>query len=53
MEEEMELQTIERILKERDLKKLYIELLKDGKVDKVIALLQRDVDTINESIQNK
>ena len=49
----MELATIERLLKERDMKELYIELLKSGNVDKVIELLQRDVDTINESIKSK
>ena len=51
--EEMELATIERLLKERDNKEFYIELLKAGNIDKVIELLQRDVDTINESIQAK
>lgn len=49
----MELATIERLLKERDAKEFYIELLKAGNVEKVIELLQRDVDTINESIKNK
>ena len=49
----MELATIERLLKERDAKEFYIELLKNGNVDKVIKLLKRDVDTINESIQSK
>ena len=49
----VELATIERLLKERDTKELYIELLKAGNTEKVIELLQRDVDTINESIKNK
>lgn len=49
----MELSTIERLLKERDTKELYIELLKLGQIQKVIDLLQRDVDTINESIKAK
>ncbi len=48
---DMELATIERLLKERDTKELYIELLKAGNAEKVIELLQRDVDTINESYQ--
>lgn len=51
--DEMELATIERLLKERDMKELYIELLKTGNTEKVIELLQRDIDTINESIQSK
>lgn len=50
---DMELATIERLLKERDTKEFYIELLKAGNAEKVIELLQRDVDTINESIQAK
>ena len=49
----MELATIERLLKERDNKQFYLDLLKEGKIDIVIKLLQRDVDTINESIANK
>ena len=49
----MELATIERLLKERDTKEFYIELLKAGNTEKVIELLQRDVNTINESVQNK
>ena len=49
----MELATIERLLKERDSKEFYIELLKAGNTEKVIELLQRDVDTINESIKTK
>ena len=49
----MELATIERLLKERDSKEFYIELLKNGNVEKVIELLQRDVDTINESMKAK
>ena len=49
----MELATIERLLKERDTKEFYIELLKAGDTEKVIELLKRDVDTINESIKTK
>ena len=52
-DERMELETIERLLKERDNKKLYIELLKNGDISKVIDLLERDIDTINEAIANK
>jgi hypothetical protein len=48
-----ELATIERLLKERDAKLELIELLKSGNTQKVIDLLERDVKTINESIQVK
>jgi hypothetical protein len=48
-----ELATIERLLKERDAKLELINLLKDGQVQKVIDLLERDVKTINESISTK
>ena len=50
---DMELATIERLLKERDTKELYVELLKAGNTQKVLELLERDIKTINESIQNK
>jgi hypothetical protein len=48
-----ELATIERLLKERDAKLELIDLLKNGQTKKVIDLLERDVKTINESIQTK
>jgi hypothetical protein len=48
-----ELATIERLLKERDAKLELIDLLKAGQTQKVINLLERDVKTINESIQAK
>lgn len=48
-----ELATIERLLKERDAKLELINLLKDGQTQKVIDLLERDVNTINESIKAK
>ena len=51
--DEMELATIERLLKERDAKLEMIELLENGDIEKVIALLKRDVDTINESMNAK
>ena len=38
-EEDTELSTIERLLKEKDLKLFYIELLKSSDVQKVINLL--------------
>lgn len=50
-EEDMELSTIERLLKEKDLKLFYIELLKSGDVQKVINLLERDVNTIETSLE--
>lgn len=49
----MELATIERLLKERDTKQFYVELLKAGNIEKVIELLERDIATINESIKTK
>lgn len=48
-----ELATIERLLKERDAKLEMINLLNSGNVEKVIALLERDVKTIDESIKAK
>lgn len=49
----MELSTIERLLKEKDLKLLYLELLKSGDVQKVIELLERDIKTIDKSLETK
>lgn len=53
MEEEMELATIERLLKEKDTKQFYLELLKKGEVQQVIELLERDIATINEALKTK
>lgn len=53
MDKMPELATIERLLKERDAKMDMIELLESGNIDKVIKMLKRDVETINESLKTK
>jgi len=52
-EQVSELETVERLLKERNEKKYYISLLQEGKSEEVIELLSRDLNTIDEAIQLK
>ena len=54
MEDSMaELATLDRLLKEKAHLDLIIEMLEDGEIEKVLRILKRDRDDIDEAVKVK
>ena len=53
MEDAMEFRTIQEALEERDRYKDILKLIESGEIEKAVELLKRNIDTIEEALENK
>ena len=53
MEDAMEFRTIKEALEERDRYKDILKLIESGEIEKAVELLKRNIDTIEEALENK
>lgn len=53
MEDSMELGTLQNLIRERDRYTDILELLENGDIEKAKEKLKRNIESINEAIENK